>query len=95
MRYALRTHDKLLLEKPSASWMCGSATFTIVVSSTTISWAARMTNRKSGEPDADGAVAAGAACEVEGKRIDFDLSADTVSWKAEASSVYYTEAPSV
>ena len=56
--YALSTHDRSLLENPNASWMWGSATFTIVVSSTTISWAARMTNRKSRD-GAAGRVAVG------------------------------------
>ena len=32
-------------ESPRPSWMCGRATLTMVVSRTTMSWAARMTNR--------------------------------------------------
>ena len=35
--YAVTTHSRPVPEKPSARWMCGSATFTIVASSTTIS----------------------------------------------------------
>ena len=43
--YAFTTHSRPLPEKPSARWMCGSATFTIVASSTTISCAEAMTTR--------------------------------------------------
>ena len=39
------TQDNSPPESPSPSWMCGRATLTMVVSKTTISWAARMTNR--------------------------------------------------
>ena len=41
--YALTTHSRLVPEKPSAVWMCGRATLTMVASSTTISWAVAMT----------------------------------------------------
>ena len=37
IRYALTTHARLLCEKPRSCWMEGSATFTIVASSTIIS----------------------------------------------------------
>src|SRR6185369_15889946 len=43
--YALTTHSRLLPEKPSAVWMCGSATLTMVASSTTMSWAVAITTR--------------------------------------------------
>ena len=35
--YAFTTHSRFESEKPSAFWMCGSATFTMVESSTTMS----------------------------------------------------------
>ena len=41
----MSTQDRPLAEKPSPCWMWGRATFTMVVSSTTISWAVRMTKR--------------------------------------------------
>jgi hypothetical protein len=41
----LSTHDRELLEKPRLSWMWGRATLTMVVSRTTIIWAARITKR--------------------------------------------------
>ena len=34
-----------MVEKSSAVWMCGSAMFTIVASSTTMSWVVAMTRR--------------------------------------------------
>ena len=40
-RYAVRIHSRSWSEKPSASWAEGSATFMIVVSSTTMSCATR------------------------------------------------------
>src|SRR5262249_54093004 len=43
--YVLTTHSRLVPEKPSAVWMCGRATLTMVASSTTISWAVAMTSR--------------------------------------------------
>ncbi len=77
--YALSTHDRPLLENLSACWMWGSATFTIVVSSTTIIWAARITNRNRLDP-AGCVVAPGEGRnEVFGEGMDFDLSAGTVS----------------
>ena len=78
--YALSTHDRSLLENPNASWMWGSATLTMVVSSTTISWAARITKRKSGDPVARAARAAEVAqgSDTCVGRMDFDLSAGTV-----------------
>ena len=53
--YALTTHSRLVPEKPSAVWMCGRATFTMVASSTTISCAVAMTasarpSRRDGAP---------------------------------------------
>ena len=39
------THSRPVPEKPSARWMCGRATFTMVPSSTTMSWALAMTSR--------------------------------------------------
>jgi hypothetical protein len=39
----IMTHSRPVPEKPSARWMCGKATFTIVASSTTISCAAAIT----------------------------------------------------
>jgi hypothetical protein len=59
--------------------MWGSATFTIVVSSTTISWAARITKRNSLDPA--GRVVAGGEGrnEVVGEGMDYDLSAGTFS----------------
>src|SRR5271166_943241 len=41
----LSTQDNPLAEKPRLDWMCGSATFTMVVSSTTMSCAVRITKR--------------------------------------------------
>ena len=78
--YALSTHDRSLLENPNASWMWGSATLTIVVSSTTISWAARITKRKSGDAGGAGAwrLEARGIDTVWWRRMDFDLSAGTV-----------------
>jgi hypothetical protein len=43
--YALTTHSRPEPEKPSARWMSGSATLTMVASSTTISCAVAMTRR--------------------------------------------------
>src|SRR5215472_10485242 len=43
--YALTTHSRPDPENPSARWMCGSATLTMVASSTTISCAAAKTSR--------------------------------------------------
>ena len=43
--YAFTTHSRPLPEKPSACWMCGRATFTMVASSTTMSWAVAITTR--------------------------------------------------
>ena len=43
--YALTTHSRLVPEKPSAVWMCGRATLTMVASSTTMSCAVAMTAR--------------------------------------------------
>ena len=40
--YALITHCRLASLKPSAVWMCGSATFTIVASRTTMNCARQM-----------------------------------------------------
>src|SRR5579862_8034533 len=40
------THESDEAEKPRPRWMWGRATFTIVVSSTTMSWAVRITKRK-------------------------------------------------
>src|ERR1700716_4166085 len=45
--YAVTTHCRSLLEKPSACWADGSAMFTIVPSSTSISWATAATTRTS------------------------------------------------
>jgi hypothetical protein len=60
--------------------MWGSATFTIVVSNTTINWAARITKRKSPDPAAGRVVAGGEeSWEVVGEGMDFDLSAGTVT----------------
>jgi hypothetical protein len=41
----LSTQDRFSGEKCSAVWMSGKATFTMVASSTTISWQVRMTSR--------------------------------------------------
>jgi hypothetical protein len=43
--YALTTHSRLVPEKPSAVWMWGWATLTLVASSTTMSWAGAITAR--------------------------------------------------
>src|SRR5437867_4357902 len=75
--YAFSTHDRLLLENPRASWMWGNATFTIVVSSTTISWAARITKRKSLDPAAGRVAGPEESKEFVGEGMDFDLSAGT------------------
>ena len=77
-------------EKPRPRWMCGNATLTIVLSSTTMSWDVRMTNRnrdglarrrpKFGEPPAGGGelkTRRGSLSEVRG--IDIDLSAGNLS----------------
>src|SRR5882724_2298782 len=45
--YAVTTHCRSLLEKASACWADGSAMFTIVPSSTNISWATATTTRTS------------------------------------------------
>src|SRR6267143_4803675 len=45
--YAVTTHWRSPLEKPSACWADGSAMFTIVPSSTSISWATAATTRTS------------------------------------------------
>src|SRR5437899_4704931 len=45
--YAVTTHCRSPLEKPSACWADGSAMFTIVPSSTSISWATAATTRTS------------------------------------------------
>ena len=76
--YALSTHDRSLLENPNACWMWGSATLTMVVSSTTISWAARITKSKSGDPVAGRVGGGGAGIDTCVGRMDFDLSAGTV-----------------
>jgi hypothetical protein len=57
------THCRSVVEKPSARWADGSAIFTMVASSTTISWAAPTTARISQRrlPRSRPAVAAGAA----------------------------------
>lgn len=39
------THDKPVPEKARPLWMWGRATFTMVVSRTTMSWAVRMMKR--------------------------------------------------
>jgi MFS family permease len=52
--YAVTTHCRSLLEKPSACWADGSAMFTIVASSTSISWATATTTRTSQRRSADG-----------------------------------------
>ena len=75
----MSTQDKLLLENPNASRMCGRATFTIVVSSTTISWAARITNRNSLGPAGRVGDAGEGRNKVCGEGMDFGLSAGTVS----------------
>ena len=64
--YTLTTHARLLSEKPSAVWMCGRATFTMVPSSTTMSCAVAMTasarpSRRVGAPELGVAVAFDAA----------------------------------
>src|SRR6202022_1062033 len=51
--YAVTTHCRSLLEKPSACWADGSAMFTIVASSTSISWATATTTRTSQRRSAD------------------------------------------
>ena len=43
--YAVMTHWRSVVEKPSARWAEGSAMFTMVASSTTMSWAIPMTAR--------------------------------------------------
>ena len=48
--YALMTHSRLVLEKWSALWMCGSATFTMVASSTTISLSRRDDGESQAQP---------------------------------------------
>jgi hypothetical protein len=48
--YAVTTHCRSLLEKPSACWADGSAMFMIVASSTSISWATATTTRTSQRP---------------------------------------------
>src|ERR1700683_3622289 len=40
------THESPLVEKPRLRWMCGRATFTMVASNTTMSWAVRITARR-------------------------------------------------
>src|SRR5262249_51752872 len=45
--YAVTTHCRLPLEKPRACWADGSAMFTMVASSPTISWATATTTRPS------------------------------------------------
>jgi hypothetical protein len=54
----LITHSRFDPEKCSAAWMCGSATVTMVKSSTTMSWAVAMT--ASARPGRLSAGAAGA-----------------------------------
>ena len=54
--YALTTHSRLVPEKPSAVWICGRATLTMVASRTTMSWAVAMTararpSRRGGAPE--------------------------------------------
>ncbi|GAA2257324.1 hypothetical protein GCM10010104_63120 [Streptomyces indiaensis] len=39
----MTTQDRLVVEKSSALWMCGSAMFTMVMSRTTINWHEAMT----------------------------------------------------
>ena len=87
--YALTTHSRLVPEKPSAVWMCGRATLTIVASSTTMSCAAAMTasarpSRRVGAPELGVAVAFDAAallttrvgCPVSGDVADKTISLD-------------------
>jgi hypothetical protein len=61
--YALTSHSKPEPEKPSARWIGGSATLTMVESSTTISCAVAMTSRASprGRPGSAGPACARAA----------------------------------
>ena len=85
--YALTTHSRLVPEKPSAVWMCGRATLTMVASSTTMSCAAAMTasarpSRRVGAPELGVAVAFDAAalltsrvgCPVSGDVADKTIS---------------------
>ena len=66
--YALTTHSRPVPEKPSAVWMCGRATLTMVASSTTMSWAVAMTARarpsRRGAADPELGVAASLAAAV-------------------------------
>jgi hypothetical protein len=88
----LRTQESPPLERWSPLWMWGRATFTTVVSSTTMSWAVRMTKRNTEgrwrRPEGPAGAGTGTGSGrvwlrgVEG--IDFDLSAGIL--KAEASS---------
>ena len=85
--YALTTHSRLVPEKPSAVWMCGRATLTMVASSTTMSCAVAMTasarpSRRVGAPEPGVAVAFDAAallttrvgCPVSGDVADKTIS---------------------
>ena len=80
-------------EKPRPRWMCGRATLTIVASSTTISWAVRITKRKTeGWPRRRRSGPASVGWRPRARRgrrrgagIDDDLSAGILS-QAEASS---------
>ena len=65
--------------------MWGRATLTMVASSTTISWAVRMTASSDGGVG-DATRSAAGAERVETWTIDFDLSAGILKSKAEASS---------
>ena len=85
--YALTTHSRLVPEKPSAVWMCGRATLTMVASSTTMSCAVAMTararpSRRDGAPEAAAACDAAAlltsrvGCPVSGVVADKTISLD-------------------
>ena len=60
--YAVTTHCRSAMENPSARWAEGSAMFTIVASSTTISWASPTTPRIHQRRADAAATPAGRAC---------------------------------
>src|SRR5262245_34639837 len=51
--YELTTQDKPLAVKPGSAWIFGSATYTTVLSSTTINWQAAMIAKTAPRRDVD------------------------------------------